>query len=149
MGRIVALGILGMPLIEIALFILVGRELGVWLTLGLILLSTVAGALLLRLLGLAMVGKIRSTVSAGKLPGERATDAMMVGVAALLLIIPGFFSSTIGLILLLPPVRRQIYRWFSQRLEVVELSTTEYSTRRRDRLSDDTIELDDDEWRPR
>jgi UPF0716 protein FxsA len=148
-GRIVALGILAMPLIEIALFVVVGRALGVWLTLGLVLLSTLAGAMLLRLLGLAMVGKIRSTVSAGKLPGERATDAMMVGVAALLLILPGFFSSAVGLVLLLPPVRKQIYRFFSQRLEVVELSTAEYSTRRRDQLSDDTIELDDDEWRPR
>ena len=149
MGRIVALGILAMPLIEIALFILVGRALGVWLTLGLVLLSTLAGGLLLRWLGLAMVGQIRTTVSARNLPGQRAADAMMIGVAALLLIAPGFFTSTLGLILLLPPVRSLIYGWFSKRVEVVDLSTTEYSAMRRERLSDDTIELDDDEWRPR
>lgn len=148
-GRIVALGILAMPLIEIALFIVVGRALGVWPTLGLVLASTIAGGLLLRLLGLAMVGQIRSTVSARKLPGQRAADAMMIVVAALLLIVPGFFSSAVGLILLLPPVRSLIYHWFSQRIEVVDLSTTEYSAVRRERLSDDTIELDDDEWRPR
>lgn len=149
MGRIVALGILGMPLIEIALFILVGRAIGVWMTLGLVLLSTVSGGLLLRWLGLAMVGQIRSTVSARKLPGQRAADAMMIGVAALMLIIPGFFTSALGLILLLPPVRNMIYGWFSKRVEVVDLSSAEYSTVRRERLSDDTIELDDDEWRPR
>ena len=149
MGRIVALGILAMPLIEIALFVLVGRGLGVWLTLGLVLLSTFAGGLLLRWLGLAMVGQIRSTVSARKLPGQRAADAMMIGIAALLLIVPGFFTSTLGLILLLPPVRSLIYGWFSKRIEVVDLSTAEYSSTRRDRLADDTIELEDDEWRPR
>ena len=149
MGRIVALGILAMPLIEIALFVLVGRALGVWLTLGLVLLSTFAGGLLLRWLGLAMVGQIRSTVSARKLPGQRAADAMLIGIAALLLIVPGFFTSTLGLILLLPPVRSLIYGWFSKRIEVVDLSTAEYSSTRRDRLADDTIELEDDEWRPR
>jgi UPF0716 protein FxsA len=148
-GRIVALGILAMPLIEIALFVVVGRALGVWLTLGLVLLSTVSGGLILRWLGLAMVGQIRSTVSARKLPGQRAADAMMIGVAALLLIVPGFFTSTIGLVLLLPPVRSLIYGWFSARVEVVDLSAGEYSAVRRERLGDDTIELDDDEWRPR
>lgn len=149
MGRIVALGILALPLIEIGLFIVVGRALGVWPTLGLVLLSTLAGALMLRWLGLAMVGQIRSTVSARKLPGQRAADAMMIGIGALLLIVPGFFTSTLGLILLLPPVRNLIYGWISKRVEVVDLSTREYSTMRRERLSDDTIELDDDEWRPR
>jgi UPF0716 protein FxsA len=148
-GRIVALGILAMPLIEIALFVVVGRALGVWLTLGLVLLSTLSGGLILRWLGLAMVGQIRSTVSTRKLPGQRAADAMMIGVAALLLIVPGFFTSTIGLVLLLPPVRSLIYGWFSARVEVVDLSAGEYSAVRRERLGDDTIELDDDEWRPR
>jgi UPF0716 protein FxsA len=148
-GRIVALGILAMPLIEIALFVVVGRALGVWLTLGLVLLSTLSGGLILRWRGLAMVGQIRSTVSARKLPGQRAADAMMIGVAALLLIVPGFFTSTIGLVLLLPPVRSLIYGWFSARVEVVDLSAGEYSAVRRERLGDDTIELDDDEWRPR
>lgn len=149
MGRIVALGILAMPLIEIALFVVVGRALGVWLTLALVLFSTLAGSMILRWLGLAMVGQIRSTVSARKLPGQRAADAMMIGVAALLLIVPGFFTSAVGLILLLPPVRSLIYGWFSARVEVVDLASGAYSTTRRERLADDTIELDDDEWRPR
>lgn len=149
MGRIVALAFLGLPLIEIALFIMVGRTLGVWLTLGLVVASTLGGILLLRWLGFAMVGNLRSTVSAGKLPGQRAADAMMLAAAALLLIVPGFFTSVVGLLLLLPPVRGLIYSWFAARVEVVDLSTSEYGYARRERLSDDTIELDDDEWRPR
>lgn len=149
LARYIGLSVLLLPLVEIALFIVVGKALGVWLTLLGVVLSTVAGLLVLRWLGFAMLGDIRTQMNRRQLPGQAAADAMMMGVAAMLLIVPGYFTSAIGLLLLLPPVRGLIYGWFSRHVQVVDLTASEYGYARRPEIGDDTIELDNDEWRPR
>jgi UPF0716 protein FxsA len=110
------LGFLAVPLVEIALFVLVGDAIGLWPTLGLVVLSAVLGVLILKrlaALGPILVGpdirSLRDPLS------PLAGRALMI-VAAGLLILPGFFSDLLGLLLLLPPVQSLITRYFSRRL---------------------------------
>ena len=151
MARFFALSLLVLPLIEIAIFIKVGQAIGLLPTLALIIGAAILGGLLLRLQGLQVLSQLRSNVSSGQLPGRAIADAMMIGLSALLLMLPGFLSDIIALGLLLPPVRSWIYGGLARRF--TEVSTTaSYS---RSRQPDDprvdgpgTIDLDDDDYRP-
>lgn len=124
LARFFALGFLALPLIEIALFILVGRAIGLLPTLGLVILAALAGALLLRQQGLGVVARLRSNVNAGTIPGRTMFDTMLIGLAALLLILPGFLSDAAALALLIPGVRSAIFAALAGRVRVVETTTT-------------------------
>ena len=124
MARFFALGFLLLPLVEIALFIIVGRAIGLLPTLALVILGTVAGALILPRQGLDVVNRLRSNMSAGTIPGRAMFDTMVMGVAGLLLILPGFFGDAVALVLLLPPVRDWMFSALSRRVRVVQTTTT-------------------------
>ena len=70
------------PLAEIACFILVGRRIGLFPTLSLVILSGVAGVLLMRLQGLGTLAKLRETARRGESPGRQVLDTAMIVVAA-------------------------------------------------------------------
>ena len=151
MARFFALGLLALPIIEIAIFIKVGQTIGLLPTLALVIGAAILGGLLLRQQGLSVLTRLRSNVSAGQLPGRSIADAMMIGLAALLLVLPGFLSDVVALALLLPPVRGWIYAALARRVTVVETSASyrSYSGQPDPRLGKGTIDLDDDDYRPR
>ena len=108
-----------MPLLEIAVFILVGRHIGVLPTIGLVVLAAIAGALLLRIQGLATLVKARRELESGRLPGRQLADVVMIGAAGMLLVIPGFITDAIGLLLFLPVFRSLVWRFLSSQIEIV------------------------------
>jgi UPF0716 protein FxsA len=113
----VLLGVLALPLVEIALFVTLGAELGLWLTLAWVLLTGVLGMMLLR--GMALQGRqgLRDGFREGlQDPLSPLAHKALIGVAAVLLILPGFFTDTLGLVLLLPPVRDLIIRQMGRRM---------------------------------
>lgn len=148
MGRILFAIFLVVPLIEIACFVIIGNAIGLWPTLAGVLLMALAGSLILRWQGLALLNEIRSSMGRGQLPARALADAMMVAIAGVLLLLPGYFSDLIGILLLLPPVRTLLYRFLASRVQVVSTRGASYSFDQR-RVADDTIELGDDEYRPR
>ncbi|RCW20380.1 UPF0716 protein FxsA [Ciceribacter lividus] len=107
--RIPALLFIVLPLIEIAGFIIVGKAVGIAVTLGLIVLSTVAGLTLLRVRGIGMIRKLREKDGLGTDPEKVFVHGAMIAVAAILLIIPGFVTDLVGLLLLLPFVRNLLW----------------------------------------
>ncbi|WP_102959365.1 FxsA family protein [Mangrovicella endophytica] len=111
--------LLAMPVLEIAVFITVGKAIGVWPTIGLVLLSAVVGTALLRREGLKAYTRVQSELAAGRLPGRGIADGFMVMAAGLLLLTPGFVTDTIGLLLFVEPVRAAIWRFVSRRIVVV------------------------------
>lgn len=149
MGRILFLAFLVVPLIEIACFIVIGNAIGLLPTLLGVLLMAVAGSLLLRYQGLSVLNNIRSTMGRGELPARSLADAMMIGLAGILLITPGYFTDLLGILLLIPPVRAAIYAWLRSRVRVVSTTTSSSYGFGPRQVEDDTIELDSDEWRPR
>jgi len=152
LARFFALGLLVLPIIEIALFIKVGQSIGLWPTLALITGAALLGGLLLRQQGLQIVGQLRNNMSSGQLPGRTIAETMMIALAALLLVLPGFLSDIVALALLLPPVRGWIYAGLASRLTVVSASASYRSTRQAENPrmgGPGTIDLDGDDYRPR
>lgn len=117
----IVLGVLALPLVEIGLFVTLGAKLGLWLTLAWVILTAVIGVLLLK--GVSMGGRgLRQGLQDGVHdPLSPIMHRTLIGVAAVLLILPGFFTDALGLVLLLPPVRAGIIRLMAQRLRGVAI----------------------------
>jgi UPF0716 protein FxsA len=103
---LLAVCLLGVPLLEIYLFIKVGRAIGVWPTLALVVLIALVGASQLRIQGLAVLRRVQQSLSRREWPADDLLEGMAVLVGGLLLLIPGFFTDLIGLLLLWPPARK-------------------------------------------
>jgi UPF0716 protein FxsA len=123
-GRIVLLSVLALPLIEIALFIVIGQAIGLLPTLFGIVLTGVIGALVLRWQGVAVLSELQVRLQRGEMPARQMGDAMLIGLAGLLLLLPGYFTDLIGLVLLVPWTRELIYRLLARNLKVVEVTTS-------------------------
>ncbi len=113
------LAILSLPLIEIAVLIFVGSNIGVFPTIGLIILTGFLGMLLLRIQGFAVISRIRTEMDSGQIPDKSMADAAMIALAGVFLIIPGFVSDIIGILLFLPPVRALIRTAIGKRVTIV------------------------------
>jgi len=93
------------PLIEIALLIKAGETTGFWPTIGLLIGAAVLGTLVIRQQGMTMLARMLNAASGGRLPFEPMLDGYVLVAAGALLIVPGFLSDVIGLLLLVPPLR--------------------------------------------
>ena len=117
--RFLLFPILLLPLIEIAVLILVGSSIGVLATIGLSILAGFLGMALLRVQGFAVLAKMRSEMALGQAPDKSMADAAMIAMAGVLLMIPGFISDIIGILLFLPPVRALIRAFIGRRVTIV------------------------------
>ncbi|MEA2753749.1 MAG: protein FxsA [Aliidongia sp.] len=98
------------PLAEIAGFVWIGDAIGVGPTLAFVLLSGLLGLALLRRASLATLRHFRANLEAGKTPVPAALDGMWRLLAGLLLVVPGFLSSGMALLLSIPVVRTLLTR---------------------------------------
>jgi len=110
--RLILLFIL-VPLLELIILIQVGRYLGFWPTVFLLLVLGLVGITLVRTQGLSAWHRIRTELAAGHPPGEALLDGLLVFAAGLLLITPGLLTDAAGLLLLLPQVRAVARLWLS------------------------------------
>ena len=99
---------IGVPLIEIAVFIQVGGWIGLGWTLVLVVLTAVLGTWQLRAQGLATLLRARGQVERGALPARELFDGACLLVAGALLLTPGFVTDAVGFLLFLPPVRDKL-----------------------------------------
>lgn len=106
------------PLIEIALFIQVGGAVGVLPTVALVVFTAVLGVGLLRWQGVGTLNRARSRMQAGEMPAREMVEGMMLLVAAVLLLTPGFFTDAVGFTLLIPASRYLLYTWFGRHLVI-------------------------------
>lgn len=106
------------PLIEIGLFIEVGGAIGLWPTLGIVVLTAVAGTALMRQQGALALNQLRTSFNEMRDPAEPLAHGAMILFSGALLLTPGFFTDTVGFLLLLPPVRRAAYNWLRSRVSV-------------------------------
>jgi UPF0716 protein FxsA len=108
--RLLLTAVLLVPLIEIVLFIQVGGRLGVGLTLLWLLISAVLGVLVIRVQGLLSVYRVRGALARGQLPAMEMLESLALVLAGILLIVPGFFTDFLALLLLIRPLRRGLLR---------------------------------------
>jgi UPF0716 protein FxsA len=116
-GLILLTALIGVPLIEIALFIEVGGWIGLWPTLALVVLTAVIGAWMLRQQGLSVLMRAQRQLAEGALPVVEVFEGLCLVIAGALLLTPGFFTDALGAVLLVPAVRRTLYRQVRQRIE--------------------------------
>ncbi|MCH8237188.1 MAG: FxsA family protein [Proteobacteria bacterium] len=110
MGAILLIVLIVVPIAEIALFIEVGGFIGFWPTMGIIILTALAGTALLRRQGLAVLRKAQASLEENRFPIDVVFDGLCLLVAGVFLLTPGFFTDTVGLLLFVPPVRAAIGR---------------------------------------
>jgi UPF0716 protein FxsA len=94
-----------LPLAELYVIIQVGHAIGAVSTIALLLLISAAGAWLMKREGMNVWRRFQHQVEAGHVPGREIADGVMILSAGALLLAPGFLTDTVGLLLLLPPVR--------------------------------------------
>ena len=104
------LAFVAIPIIEIALFIELGGAIGLWPTIGLVILTAVVGTMLLRAQGFATLARLQGSLSEGGDPRGPLAHGAMILFAGALLLTPGFFTDAIGFLLLLPPFREMLIR---------------------------------------
>ncbi len=102
---IIFLLMVGIPIAEIALFIEVGGRIGLWPTIGTVVLTAMIGTFLLRQQGLATLQKVQISLEENRLPLAEVFDGLCLLVAGALLLTPGFVTDGIGFLLFLPPFR--------------------------------------------
>lgn len=140
------------PLIEIGLFIQVGGFLGLWPTLGIVILTALVGTTLVRSQGLSAIADIQQNISSFKDPTESLAHGAMILAAGLLLLTPGFFTDAFGISLLLPPVRKVFYNWARSRIHVQHMTGASRPTpdhpAQGDTIDAEYVEIDESDQQP-
>ncbi len=119
------------PFVEIYLLIEVGRRIGSLATIFLLVFTAVLGALLVRMQGMHTYIQIQQAVNEGRMPAVEMIEGVMIMVAGMLLLTPGFATDTIGFLLLIPVARRGIIRGFLSRQLPNEMPLSSHSAAHR------------------
>ncbi|CAH7028621.1 Protein affecting phage T7 exclusion by the F plasmid [Vibrio chagasii] len=96
------------PIIEIGLFIQVGGFLGLWPTIALVLITAFVGASLVRSQGIQTLMSVQGRLQQGEMPAQQILEGVMLAVAGVLLLTPGFMTDALGMLVLLPAPRAMI-----------------------------------------
>ena len=105
------------PVLEIYILIKLGTFLGALNTVIIVILTGILGAYLARLEGLHTMIKVREGLSRGEMPAEGMLDALLILVAGIVLLTPGFLTDIAGLLMLIPQTRLVFKRWLRKKFE--------------------------------
>ena len=105
------------PVIEIYLLIKLGSIFGALNTVILVIVTGFAGAYLARLQGMQTMLRIRQNLQMGIKPTEELVDAVIIFVAGIVLLTPGFLTDATGLFLLFPVTRYHFKRWLRYKFD--------------------------------
>ena len=98
------------PILELWVLIRVGVAIGAGLTIGLVVLSAMLGIAILNRQGFRTLARVRARVARGEEPSAAVLDGMVLALAGLLLVIPGFVSDLLALLMLIPAPRAWLVR---------------------------------------
>nr|WP_275065048.1 FxsA family protein [Bartonella grahamii] len=110
-------------LIEIAGFIFVGQEIGILATLSLVILTTIVGVVLLRIQGISLLKNIQTELIQGRTLENNIINDVFIMFSAILLILPGFVSDLLGILLLIKPIRSVVWHFFTSLQNKMNLNT--------------------------
>ncbi|MEZ9152739.1 membrane protein FxsA [Vibrio sp. F13] len=110
------------PIIEIGLFIQVGGFLGLWPTIALVLITAFVGASLVRSQGIQTLMSVQGRLQQGEMPAQQILEGVMLAVAGVLLLTPGFMTDALGMLVLLPAPRAMIAKKMMEKMVVTNMS---------------------------
>ena len=126
---------LTVPLIEIALFIQVGGFIGLWPTLGIVVITAIIGTVMVKAQGLRALSELQTSLERAGDPAEPLVHGAMILFAGALLLTPGFFTDAVGFALLIPTVRRAAFAHIKQKVVLRTASFVNAQQRQHDRQS--------------
>ena len=111
------------PVVEIYLLIQIGTIFGALTSIALVIVTGFLGAYLARIQGLQTLFRIQESLREGQMPSRELLDALLIGIAGLVLLTPGFLTDAFGFLLLIPTTRTAIKQWLHRQIEFRYTST--------------------------
>lgn len=105
------------PFFEIYLLIKIGYYLGAFNTILVVLVTGLLGAYLAKLQGIKTMTTVRESLNRGELPAEQMLDALLIFVAGIVLLTPGFITDLAGIGILVPNIRFWFKRWLRKKFD--------------------------------
>ena len=106
------------PIIEIYLLIEIGSMFGALTAVTLVIITGFLGAFLARMQGLQTLYRIQESLREGRIPSGELLDALLIVIAGLVLLTPGFLTDSAGFLLLIPATRNFIKYWLRRQIEL-------------------------------
>ena len=111
MPGLIPLILIIVPIVEIALFVQIGGAIGLGWTLLIILATAMLGARAIRRQGLNALARAQAQMASGQPPVGEILHGVLILIAGIMLLTPGFFTDTLGLLLLFPATRLFYLNW--------------------------------------
>ncbi|WP_286264959.1 FxsA family protein [Thalassotalea atypica] len=127
MFRILFLVFIIVPIIEIAVLMQVGELIGGWPTVGVVILTAWLGAVFVRQQGIATVQNLQTKMAQGQAPSEEIVAGLLLLVAGVFLVTPGFVTDAFGLSLLIPQVRKGLVKGVQRHIVTSATSGANFS----------------------
>ena len=108
---------IAIPIIEVILFITVGKYIGLWNTIFIIIITGIIGAILVKRQGITILNKALEEIKSNKMPIFSIFEGIAILIAGAFLLTPGFLTDTLGCILLIPKTRNIIIKYIASYLE--------------------------------
>lgn len=118
------------PVAEFSALIWVAQQIGILPMLVLLFAVSIFGAALAKRVGIEVWRRFRATLAAGDIPSGEVFDGALVLIAAAILLVPGFITDVIGLLLLVPFVRSMVKWAFWRRMRTRLIAVSEQVERR-------------------
>ncbi len=113
------------PICEIFVLLQANNTIGTLWTVGLVILTGISGAMLMRHEGFSVLTRIQTALAQGHLPASELMDAALILVGGVLLLTPGFLTDLTGFIILTPwsrsLIKNALLGWMRQKLERGEI----------------------------
>ncbi|GAA5132505.1 FxsA family protein [Thalassotalea piscium] len=118
MFRVLFLLFIIIPIIEITVLMQVGSWLGLWPTIGIVILTAWVGAKYVKQQGVATLQSVQEKMAKGQMPSDEIVEGMLLLIAGIVLVTPGFVTDIFGLVLLLPATRKGIIKTVQKHIVV-------------------------------
>lgn len=122
MFRVLFLFFVIVPIIEITVLMHVGELLGAWPTIAIVIFTAWLGAKYVRQQGIATLQSVQTKMAQGEMPSSEIITGIMLLIAGVLLVTPGFVTDVFGLSLLVPAVREALMKSVQQHLVMSQQS---------------------------
>ena len=105
------------PFSELYLLIKIGYYLGAFNTILVVIVTGLLGAYLAKIQGIKTMMRVRESMNRGELPAEEMLDALLIFVAGIVLLTPGFITDLAGLTILIPNTRSLFKQWLRKKFD--------------------------------
>ena len=113
LSKLVALFVV-VPIAELYILLEIGRRVGIYLTIGIVIVTGVTGAYLVKYQGFYVLYKIKSQMNEGIVPTDSLFEGLIILVGGIFLITPGIMTDIIGFLLVIPQSRSIVFGYLKK-----------------------------------